>query len=118
MNKVMLTGRLVKEIELNTYGKGKNGGTWAPFTLAVNDGKTSEGEAKVQFIECKAFNKTAELLEEFVKKGDIVTVFGKVVNEFWEDDKGDRRYAQRVVCDNIELLPNYKEEPKDKKFKK
>lgn len=119
MNKVMLTGRLVREIELNTYGKGKNGGTWTAFTLAVNDGKNAEGEAKTQFIECKAFNKTAELLEEFVEKGDLVMVFGKVANESWEDDKGDRKYAQRVICDGIELFPNNrKEEAKDKKYKK
>lgn len=114
----MLTGRLVKDLELNTYGKGKAGGTWTSFTLAVNDGKNNEGEAKTQFIDCKAFNKTAELLEEFVSKGDLVMVFGKIANESWEDEKGTKHYAQRVICDGLELLPNRKEDVKDKKYKK
>ena len=118
MNRVMLTGRLVKDVELNTYGKGKNGGTWCSFTLAVNDGKTSEGEAKTQFIDCKAFNNSAEILDEYVKKGHVVLIAGKVVNESWQDDKGTTHYAQRVIAENVELLPNRTEEPKDKKYKK
>lgn len=115
MNKVMLTGRLVKDVELNSYGKGKNAGTWCVFTLAVNDGKTAEGEARTQFIDCKAFNKTAELLDEYVKKGHVVLVSGKIANESWEDEKGTKHYAQRVIADGIELLPNKAEEPKEGK---
>ena len=42
-NKVMLLGRMVKDVELNNYGKGKNAGVWCNFSLAVNDGTDSEG---------------------------------------------------------------------------
>ena len=115
MNKVMLTGRLVKDVELNNYGKGKNAGVWCRFTLAVNDGKDSEGEAKTQFIDCKAFGKTAELLEQFVKKGHVTLITGKIVNESWEDDDKERHFAQRVIADSVELLPNRAEEPKEGK---
>ena len=83
LNKVLLNGRLVADVELNNYGKGKNAGVFTRFTLAVNGGKTEDGESVAEFITCKAFNKTAELLEEYVKKGDMVTIVGKLVNNNW-----------------------------------
>lgn len=116
-NKVMLLGRMVKDVELNNYGKGKNAGVWCNFSLAVNDGTDSEGEAKVQFINCKAFNKTAELLEQYVKKGNLVLTFGRIVNEKWEDEKKTTHWSQTVVIDEVQLLPNKTEDaPKSKKY--
>lgn len=116
-NKVMLLGRMVKDVELNNYGKGKNAGVWCNFSLAVNDGTDSDGEAKVQFISCKAFNKTAELLEQYVKKGNLVLTFGRIVNEKWEDEKKVTHWSQTVVIDEVQLLPNKTEDaPKSKKY--
>lgn len=115
LNKVLLNGRLVADVELNNYGKGKNAGVFTRFTLAVNDGKNEDGESIAQFITCKAFNKTAELLEEYVGKGDMVTVVGKLVNNNWEDKDGNKHYSTEVNVLEIDLLPNKREEKKSKR---
>lgn len=115
LNKVLLNGRLVADVELNNYGKGKNAGVLTRFTLAVNDGKNEDGESVAQFITCKAFNKTAELLEEYVGKGDMVTIVGKLVNNNWEDKDGNKHYSTEVNVLEIDLLPNKREEKKSKR---
>ena len=112
LNKVLLNGRLTADIELNNYGKGKNAGTYARFTLAVGDGKNDDGENIAQFITCKAFNKTAEILEEYVKKGDMVTIVGKLVNNNWEDKDGNKHYSTEVNVFEFDLLPNRKDDKK------
>ena len=112
LNKVLLNGRLVADVELNNYGKGKNAGVFTRFTLAVGDGKNEEGESIAQFITCKAFNKTAELLEEYVAKGEMVTIVGKLVNNNWEDKDGNKHYSTEVNVQEIDLLPNKKEDKK------
>lgn len=115
LNKVLLNGRLVADVELNNYGKGKNAGVYTRFTLAVNDGKDENGESIAQFITCKAFNKTAELLEEYVKKGEMVTVVGKLVNNNWEDKDGNKHYSTEVNVLELDLLPNGKKDDKKRR---
>ena len=97
MNKVMLTGRLVKDPELRRTN------TDIPvvqFTLAVNRPYTSrEGERQADFINIVAWNKTGEFCSKYFKKGQQVGVIGRIQTRNWEDENKQRHYITEVVAE-------------------
>lgn len=99
MNHVILTGRLVKNPEIR-YTESKK--AVASFTLAVDDGKGRDGERKAQFIPVVAWEKTAELIDQYFKKGDPLTVIGRITVRNYEKD-GSKRWATEVVASGIEF---------------
>lgn len=119
MNKVQLVGRLTKDVECQEYGKGKDGGYFARFALAIRDGVDKNGEPLTQFVNCVAWNSTAVNLEKYTKKGDQVAVMGRITENNYEDENKVKHYSQQVTVSEIELLSNKKDaEPEEKKTKK
>lgn len=106
MNKVLLLGRLTKDIELKEFGKGKEKGYVTRFSVAVRDGVDADGEQLTQFINCVAWNKSAQLLADYVHKGDQVALEGRITQNDYETEDGEKRYSFQVVVNNVELLPN------------
>ena len=97
MNLVVLTGRLTREPELK-YGK--SGVAYLKFSLAVNRMKK---EDPTDFINCAAFGKTAELIGEYVKKGNQLGVQGRMQVSSYEVN-GEKKNNTEVVVDRIEFL--------------
>lgn len=118
MNSVILTGRLTRDAEVSTYGKGKEASKVARFTVAVRDGKNAKGEATAQFIRCVAFGTGAEIMEQFTGKGQVISVRGRLKNGSYEDEKGVTRYTTDVIVEDIDLFGQAsEEEPKEKTSK-
>ena len=99
MNHVILTGRLTKDPEIR-YTDSKK--AVCSFTLAVDDGRDSEGKKKAQFIPCVAWGKTAELIDQYFTKGKPLTVTGRITVRTYEKN-GEKRYITEVVCNGIEF---------------
>ena len=99
MNHVILTGRLTKDPEIR-YTDSKK--AVASFTLAVDDGRDSEGKRKSQFIPCVAWGKTAELIDQFFTKGKPLTVVGRISVRTYEKN-GEKQYVTEVVASGIEF---------------
>lgn len=110
MNKVMLLGRLTKDIELKEFGKGKEKGCVTRFSIAVRDGIDQDGNPLTQFINCVAWNKSAQLLKDYCSKGDQIALEGRITQNDYETEEGEKRYSFQVVVSNVELLPNRKAE--------
>lgn len=123
MNKVILNGRLVADVETAEAGKGKNKTTYANFVIAVRDGKDAEGNDQAQFIRCTAFGKVAEIIEEFTSKGSAICVAGRLRNSSYEDEEGNTRYTTSVIVEDFDLIGSSKKEEKEetgknKKYKR
>lgn len=99
MNKVILLGRLTKDPEL-TFGS-TNGIAICKFTIAVNRQYNRE---EVDFINCIAFRKTAELITQYTSKGKQLCVTGMLRNNNYQLPDGTTRYSNNVVVDTFELL--------------
>ena len=97
MNLVVLTGRLVRDPELK-YGQ--SGMAFCRFTLAVNRMKKDD---PADFISCTAFGKTAELIGEYLRKGNNTGVQGRIQTRTYEVN-GEKRYGTDVIVDRIEFL--------------
>lgn len=105
MNKVILSGRLTRDAEITEYGKGKDKGMVARFSIAVRDGQDAKGEPQAQFIRCVAFGKLAEIMEKFTEKGMVITVCGRLKNGSYEDTKEKvTRYTTDVVVEDFDLF--------------
>ena len=101
-NLVILTGRLTKDPELK---HGASGTAYCKFTLAVNRMKKDD---PADFIFCSAFGKTAELIAEYVKKGNNLGVQGRLQQDTYEKD-GEKISKTGVTVDKIEFLEGKKE---------
>lgn len=107
MNLVFITGRMVKDPECRYTS---NNEARTSFSLAVDDGKTKDGERKTVFVNCVAWGKTGELIDQYFKKGDGITLVGKVTSRSWEQD-GKKRYVQEITVTNIEFPLSRKSKP-------
>lgn len=98
MNKVILMGRLVKEPEVR-YSQSTEPLAVARYTLAVNKRFKREGEPEADFINCVAFGKTGEFAEKYFKKGQMVSVVGRLQVRSWDDQNGQKHWVTEVVVE-------------------
>jgi single stranded DNA-binding protein (ssb) len=101
MNNITLVGRLTKDLELK-YGQ--SGKAYGKFSLAV---KRPHSKDEVDFINCVAFGKTAELIDKYLKKGSRVGIVGSLQMSRYEIN-GEKRTSYEVMVQNIEFLESSK----------
>ena len=109
MNNVQLLGRLTKDVELRVSQKSKK--NFAYFTLAVPNGEDA------MFIDCVAFDKLAETIEKYVKKGNRLLVEGSINVSTYVDKDGNNRKSTNVFVNKITFIESAKKED-DKKLSK
>ena len=102
MNKVILMGRLTRDPELRTSG---NGNSFVNFTIAVNRTfASSNGEREADFINCIAFNKQAENLNRYIRKGGLVGIDGRLQTRSYTAQDNTKRNVMEVICDSVSFL--------------
>lgn len=109
MNKAILIGRTTKEIDLR---RTTNGNAVVSFTLAVDNPfqKNEEGKNTTDFINCVAWNKTAEVMDQYVSKGQKLAIEGRIQTRNYEDKDGKRVYVTEVLVSNLEMLEYIKKD--------
>ncbi|MBQ8044119.1 MAG: single-stranded DNA-binding protein [Clostridia bacterium] len=108
MNKVILMGRLTKDVEVR-YTQ-TNNTMVAQFTLAVNRRFAKEGEQQADFINIVAWSKTAEFVSKYYKKGQQVAVVGRIQTRTWEDEQGQKRYVTEVIAEETYFADSKKDD--------
>lgn len=112
MNKVILVGRLTKDIELR-YTQTNNKPV-ASFSLAVDRKMVNPGEErKSDFFNIVAWNKLAEVTSKNLSKGVRVGIVGTIQNRCWEKEDGTKKYTTEVIADEVEFLETKKREEAD-----
>lgn len=102
INRVVLVGRLTKDPELKYT---QTGIAVTRFTLAVNRAfQSASGEREADFISCVAWRKQAENVANFLKKGSLVGVDGRIQTGSFEGQDGKRVYTTEVVADSTQFL--------------
>jgi len=106
-NRVILIGRLVADPE---YRSTPDGTTLARMRLAVNRARSREtGEQQTDFIDLVAWRQQAEFAINYLKKGRLIMVEGRLQVRDWLSPQGERRRAYEVVVDRLEGLDRPKE---------
>ncbi len=105
VNRVLLAGRLTRDIELKQLINGQN---VANFGLAINRRYTTkEGEKREEttFIDCESWGRTAEVMAEHLGKGEPVFIEGRLKLDIWDDrDTGKARSKLKVAVERFEFV--------------
>lgn len=102
INRTVLVGRLVRDPEYRTTPSGVQVAT---FTLAVNRTFTNQqGEREADYINCVVFRKTAENVNQYLSKGKLAGVDGRLQSRSYENKEGQKVFVTEVVCDNVQFL--------------
>ncbi|HCD5889903.1 TPA: single-stranded DNA-binding protein [Staphylococcus aureus] len=102
LNRVVLVGRLTKDPELRSTPNGVNVGT---FTLAVNRTFTNaQGEREADFINVVVFKKQAENVKNYLSKGALAGVDGRLQTRSYDNKEGRRVFVTEVVADSVQFL--------------
>lgn len=99
LNNVTIAGRLVRPIELKQT---QNGVPVTSFTVACDrDYKDADGSYPTDFINCQAWRKTAEFLQKYFQKGDMVIVNGRMQCREYTAKDGSKRIATELIASNV-----------------
>ena len=102
LNRVVLVGRLTKDPELRYT---PNGAAVATFTLAVNRTFTNQsGEREADFINCVTWRRQAENVANFLKKGSLAGVDGRLQTRNYENQQGQRVFVTEVQAESVQFL--------------
>lgn len=108
MNKVVLIGRLTKDVELR-YTQTNNTAV-ASFSLAVNRKFVKTGEERqADFFNIIAWNKLAETISKYLFKGNQVAISGRLETRSWDDANGQKHYVTEVIAEEVDFI-----EPRNK----
>jgi single-strand DNA-binding protein len=105
-NKVQLIGNLGNDPEIITLDSGKK---LAKLSIATNETyKNAQGEkvTDTQWHNIVAWNKTAEIIEQYLQKGSEVAIEGKLTYRSYEDKDGTKKYITEIVCSELLMLGN------------
>lgn len=104
LNKVMLIGRLGKDPEFRTTPTGI---AVASFSLATDERRKNEsGEttSKTEWHRIVAFRRQAEVARDYLRKGSLIYLEGKIHYDSYENKEGQKVYKTEITCDNFQML--------------
>ncbi len=102
-NKVILVGRLTRDIELR-YSQ--SGGAIASASIATNHNYTSNGEKKeeVCYTDLTFFGRSGEIANQYLRKGSQILVEGRLKFDQWVDQNGQKRSKHSVVVETMKMM--------------
>lgn len=107
MNKVILVGRLTRDPELRAT---QSGTAVVSFTVACVRPYAKQGEERqADFIQCAAWNKTAEFVSRYFTKGMRIALDGRIQTRSYDDQNGNKRYVTEVIAENVEFAQSKSE---------
>ena len=106
MDKVILSGRICKDIELKYTATSNTAVT--KFSLAVDNPYSKDETKKATFITIQAWGKTAEFIGKWLGKGRKIIVEGRIDTNTWDDPEGKKHYETLVVAEKVEFADSKK----------
>ena len=105
INRVVLTGRITKNLGIERTQSNRK---YTRFTLAVNRRNSNEQNQQADFINCIAWNKTAETMYQYLSKGSLIGIEGRLNTGSYEKN-GQTIYTTDVVVENFTFLESRKD---------
>ena len=101
LNVVVLEGRLGRDPEIRQTNSGIKK---ASFSVAVDRPYKNGDEKVTDWISCVAWRQTAEFIEKFFHKGDLIGIVGSIQTRKWTDEEGQNRYATEVMTEKASFV--------------
>ena len=113
-NKVIIAGRLTRDPEVKYLSSGTAFCAWGIAVNRYYNDNNGERQQETCFVDCKAFGRQAEIVANYVQKGNPLFVEGRLSFYQYESENGERRNKLSVIAERIQLLPTVngsREEP-------
>lgn len=102
INRVVLVGRLTRDPELR---KTPSGASVCSYSLAVGRSRQAQpGQPEADFINCVTWNRQAETMAQYLHKGSLVGIEGRIQTRSYDNQQGQRVYVTEVVTDSVQFL--------------
>lgn len=105
VNKVIIVGNLGKDPEMRYM---PSGGAVASITIATSDQwkdkQSGEQKERTEWHNVVAFNRLAEIMGEYLKKGSQVYIEGRLQTDKWQDKEGKDRYTTKIYANEMQML--------------
>lgn len=105
MNKIIISGNLVRDVELQTTTSGKS---LARFSVAVKRDYATDGQVECDFFNCVVWGAFAETCNKYLKKGSKVIVEGRLNTRTYESNDGAKKLIYEINATNVEFLSGTK----------
>ena len=105
LNKVFLIGRLTQDPQLRSTTSGQAVATVSMATNRVWTNKQGERQEDTQFHNIVVWGRQAEIVNQFLKKGSLAMIEGRLQTRAWQDNKGQNRRTTEIVCERIQFGP-------------
>ena len=119
LNKVIIVGRLTRDPESRALPSGQ---AISNFGMATNrvwtNSETNEKQEQTEFHNIVAFGKLAEICNQYLSKGSLTMIEGRIQTRNWKDQNGDTKYRTEIVAERMQMGPKGKQSPAEKTDKK
>ena len=105
LNHVVIIGRLTKDPMLR---KTQKGASVVSFTVACSRKVAKDQESQTDYINCVSWNKTADAINTYVRKGHLIGVSGHIQTRNYEDTNGKKQFVTEVMCEQVVFLESKK----------
>lgn len=102
INRVVLVGRLTRDPELR---KTPSGASVCSYTLAVSRNRSVQpGQPEADFINCVTWNRQAETMAQYLDKGSLVGIEGRIQTRNYDNQNGQKVYVTEIITDSVQFL--------------
>ncbi len=112
LNKVFLVGRLTKDPEVRTTSSGQMVCSFGLATNRVWNNQNKEKQEQTEFHNIVLWQRLAEIASQYLKKGSMVLIEGRIQTRSWDDQSGVKKYKTEIVAENIQMGPKAANSPK------
>ena len=106
LNRAIIIGRVTQDPQLRTTPSGQQVCSFSVATNRIwNDNDTRERQEKTEFHNVVAWRRLAEIANQYLKRGSLVMIEGRIETRSWNDQSGNRRYRTEIVTENMQLGP-------------
>ena len=105
LNKVILVGRLTRDPESRSLPSGQQVTSFGLATDRFYNDKSGQRQQQTEFHNVVLFGRVAEIAAQYLKKGSLALIEGRVQTRSWEDNEGVKKYRTEIIGDSLQLGP-------------
>lgn len=107
LNKAFILGNLTRDPEIKTLPSGSSVATFGVATNRFWTDKMGQKQKEAQFHNIVMFGKTAEIAKQYLQKGSLVFIEGRIQTRSWNSQDGTKKYKTEIIAETMQLGPRY-----------
>ncbi len=105
LNKVILAGRVTRDPEVKSLPSGQQIAKFGLATSRFFNDKNNQRQEQTDFHNITFFGKIAEIASQYIKKGTLILIEGRIQNSSWQDAEGNKKYRTEIIGEKLQLGP-------------